>query len=80
MYGVSLLLKDTTLFNRVYDQRVNEEGFKELKVVYDTIPSEDKGGLSISIYTLCSSTYGTSPFMTWFPIARETFESLLANN
>jgi hypothetical protein len=80
VYGVSLLLKDTTIFNRVYDQRVNEDGFNEVRNIYDAISSEDKEGLSIQIYTLCSSTYGASPFMTWFPIDRLTFETLLANN
>lgn len=79
IYGISISLNDDTLFYKIYDKRLEPGGYYMIKEFYDDIPSENRQHLQILLYTLCSSTASptSQAFMSWFPVACETFEDLL---
>jgi hypothetical protein len=79
VYGVSISLDNDILFYKIYDRRLEPGSYYMIKDFYDDIPSEKRKHLQILLYTLCSSTASptSQPFMTWFPVSRETFEALL---
>jgi hypothetical protein len=79
IYGISISLDEDTLFYKIYDRRLQPGAYERVKEFYNDIPSENRVRLNIRLYTLCSNTMNPSSmtFMTWFPVARETFEDLL---
>ena len=79
VYGVSLFLNNTIIFERKYDEKLHSNQILEIKEFYEKLSLEDKNKLLISFYTSCSSSYNvteTESFMSWLPSDRKELQKL----
>jgi len=63
-----------TLFEQKYDEIMSYQQMREAYLFYNLL--HDKNGISIRIYTECSTTYdkhNKGKFMMWHPISVEQF-------
>jgi len=70
VYGISLFLNNTIIFERKYEEKILSNQILEIKEFFEKLSFEDKNKLLISFYTSCSSTYnitGSESFMSWLP-------------
>ena len=83
VYGVSLFLNNTIIFERKYDEKLLSNQILEIKEFYEKLSFEDKNKLLISFYTSCSSSYNvteTESFMSWLPGNEKILQELFNEN
>ena len=81
VYGVSLSLHGTTIFEKTYDTKLTYAQVQNVKDFYETLNADEKDKIVIRFYMSCVSTY--EPFQTgqgmcWWPTYKAELEQLFA--
>ena len=79
VYGISIELNNNIIFERKYNERINNDEIDEIKEYYNKLTNEEKNNIIPRIYTLCSSIESKEniPYMCWYTYDKELFNNLL---
>ncbi len=74
VYGVSLSLHGTTIFEKTYDAKLTYAQVQNVKGFYETLNADEKDKVVIRFYMSCLSTYEPSQpsqGMCWWPTNKD---------
>jgi hypothetical protein len=81
VYGVSLSLDGTTIFEKTNDTKLTFAQVQNVKGFYETLNVDEKHKIVIRFYMSCVSTYEPSQpgqTMCWWPANKDMLEQLIA--
>lgn len=78
LHGVSMVVNDIVHFKISGETPLTPEQILDVKAAYELLSTEQREGVSIYFYNLCSSHYEHIPntFLSWFPGNKERLEAL----
>jgi hypothetical protein len=76
IYGLSCFFDDAIIFKKTYTHEMTNTDFSEVKALYDKLDLS-RGPYSFNYFTICSSTYGTEPFLSWVSIDAARMHALM---
>jgi hypothetical protein len=79
VYGISIELNNNIIFEKKYNEKINNDEIDEIKEYYNKLTNEEKNNIITRVYTLCLSTQSKEniPYMCWYVYNKELFENLL---
>jgi len=76
IYGLSCFFDDEIVFKKTYTHEMTAADLADVKVRYDMLDLS-RGPYSFHYFTICSSTYGSEPFMSWISLDAARMHTLM---